>query len=93
MLSDFWKGVLQEVLAGVATAAVIAVCVWVRRLCKTFALMEISFKRIAEAFPDLTKDVADHGRRLDAVESDVATLKMPGATHVPPAASARRQRP
>jgi len=93
MLSEFWKGVLQEVLAGVVVAAFAAFVAWLRMSYKKFRSMEGSLARIAEGFPPLVQKVEDHGQRLTSLAGDVASLKLATPTRVTSPANGRRQRP
>jgi hypothetical protein len=79
MNSEFWRAVGQEMLSGLAVAAICAFIVWLR---KTHS----NLKKIADAFPLVLERVDDHERRLDAHAADIAALKGAGPQNPAPAA-------
>lgn len=79
MTSEFWRAVGQEMLSGLAVAAICAFIVWLR---KTHS----NIKKIADAFPIVLERIDEHERRLDTHAADIAALKGTGRQTPTPAA-------
>jgi hypothetical protein len=75
MLSEFWRGVMQEIVAGLTVAALCAFVAWLWKSYSRFRSMDRSLAAIAEQLPGLNNTMRDHGRRIDRLETRTGIAK------------------